>query len=156
MTRIVCPPAIVADTIARMRAGGRQRSERVVLWLGRASAPPPACVVEVYEPNQVAAIDYFRLPPASMRALMAHLRIRRLKILAQLHTHPGRAYHSEVDDEWAIVRHVGALSLVLPYFAASTTVDNFLEQAMTYELSAANEWLHVPNRGRAAPIEVRA
>jgi hypothetical protein len=81
---------------------------------------------------------------------------RRLKILAQLHTHPGRAYHSEVDDEWAIVRHVGALSLVLPYFAASTTVDNFLEQAMTYELSAANEWLHVPNRGRAAPIEVRA
>lgn len=154
MTRIVCPRAILFETIARLRNGGL-RNERVVLWLGKASAAPPEPVAEVYEPEQITAIDYFRLPPPSMRALMAHLRTRRLKILAQLHTHPGRAYHSEVDDEWAIVRHVGALSLVLPRFAAATTVENFLVQAMTYELSSANEWLHVPNHGPSGRIEIR-
>jgi proteasome lid subunit RPN8/RPN11 len=155
VTRIVCPRAILFETIARLRNGGLQRKERVVLWLGKVSAAPPEPVAEVYEPEQITAIDYFRLPPPSMRALMAHLRTRRLKILAQLHTHPGRAYHSEVDDEWAIVRHVGALSLVLPRFAATTTVENFLVQAMTYELSPTNEWLHVPNHGPSGRIEIR-
>lgn len=155
MSSIVCTPAILADTIARLRAGARLREERVVLWLGKSSAQPPAPVLEVYEPAQVTAIDFFRLPPPSMQALMSHLRVTRRKIVAQVHSHPGRAFHSEVDDEWAIIRHIGALSLVLPRFAAATTPDNFLDEAMTYELSPANEWLHVPNRGPAARLTVR-
>jgi hypothetical protein len=156
MTGIVCTPAILTATIARLRRGGALGEERVVLWLARASAQPPVPVTEVYEPDQIAAVDYFRLPPASMQALMRHLRTKRFKIVAQVHSHPGRAFHSEVDDEWAIIRHRGALSLVLPRFADATTADNFFDQAMVYELSAANEWLLVPNSGPHARIEVRS
>lgn len=154
MTTIVCAPGILTETIACLRRGGAVGEERVVLWLARASAPAPARVTEVYEPEQITAVDYFRLPPASMQILMRRLRVGRLKVVAQVHSHPGRAFHSEVDDEWAILRHRGALSLVLPRFAATTDADNFLIEAKIYELSAANEWALVPSRGQHCRIEV--
>lgn len=155
MTRVQCSRPVVADTIAALQRGGRAGEERVVLWLARATAQGPLVpIAEVYEPQQVTAVDYFRLPRASMEALMTHLRTKRFKIVAQVHSHPGRAFHSDVDDEWAIVRHTGALSLVLPDFARDTTVANFLEVAMTYRLSPRNEWLHVPNHGPQTCLEI--
>lgn len=146
MTTVKCSSQIIEESIAVLRKGMVRGEERVILWLGR-DQPNAYRIAEIYEPEQVTDVDYFRIPPESMRALMSHLRKNRLKIIAQLHTHPGRAFHSLADDRWAIIRHVGALSLVLPYFAAKTTPKNFLDEVMTYELSPVNEWLHVDNRG---------
>jgi proteasome lid subunit RPN8/RPN11 len=147
MTSVVCTSELLRETIALLRRGGELAEERVVLWLARSTAHDPAPIAEVYEPAQLTDVDYFRLPPESIRRLMIHLRATRRKIAAQIHTHPGRAFHSEADAEWAIIRHVGALSLVLPRFAESTTPSNFLREVVTYEYSAKGEWLHRPNRG---------
>jgi hypothetical protein len=155
MTRVLCTRAIFADTIARLQQGGRRGHERLVLWLARDGSVPVA-ICEVHEPEQETAMDSFYLPPPSMRAVMQHLRHNRLRIVAQVHSHPGAAFHSSADDRWAIVRHVGALSLVLPRFAASTTPDNFLHEAKVYALSPANTWLEVPAFGRDAPIGATA
>lgn len=127
-----------------------------MFWLASAALRTPAAVVEVYEPEQVADVDYFRLPPATMRSLMDHLRETRRRIVAQIHTHPGRAFHSDVDAEWAIIRHVGALSLVLPRFAISTTPENFLDQVMTYECAPNGDWTHCSNIGPAARVLIVA
>ncbi|ACS40458.1 MULTISPECIES: Mov34/MPN/PAD-1 family protein [Methylobacteriaceae] len=154
MTAVACTAAILAETLDRLRVGGRRGEERAVLWLARSASAAPTPVQEVYEPEQATAEDYFHLPPASMRALMGHLRAHRLKIVAQVHTHPGRAFHSEADDAWAIVRHRGALSLVLPRFAATATPGTFLEEAMVYELSDAGLWEHVRRPGERIRIEV--
>jgi hypothetical protein len=146
---------MLARTIDILRAGGARSEERVVLWLGPVSGiREPMPVTEVYEPDQIADIDYFKLPPASLRGLMNHLRGARLKILAQVHSHPGRAFHSEADNEWAIIRHVGALSLVLPEFARNTTPANFTEQAVSYRLSGKNEWVRVLTSGSDGCIGV--
>jgi hypothetical protein len=138
---------MLARTIDILRAGGARSEERVVLWLGPVSGiREPMPVTEVYEPDQIADIDYFKLPPASLRGLMNHLRGARLKILAQV--------HSEADNEWAIIRHVGALSLVLPEFARNTTPANFTEQAVSYRLSGKNEWVRVLTSGSDGCIGV--
>jgi hypothetical protein len=68
------------------------------------------------------------------------LRDRDLMVAAQVHTHPHEAFHSAADDRWAIVRHVGALSLVLPDFAQKTSIDSFLNEAAVFRLSDRNEW----------------
>ena len=151
MTRILCTRAIFADTIARLQQGGRRGHERLVLWLAR-DGSEPLPISEVYEPEQETAKDSFYLPPRSMRAVMQHLRRNRLRIVAQVHSHPGAAFHSVADDRWAIVRHVGALSLVLPRFAVSTTPDNFLHEAKVYALSPTNQWLEIAALGADAPI----
>jgi hypothetical protein len=154
MMRIICPTSIIQETLELLRRGGARGEERVALWLSGAAPRTPARVLEIYEPDQIAEVDYFRLPPASMRALMAHLTATRRRIIAQIHTHPGRAYHSTVDAEWAIVRHVGALSLVLPKFAASTTPANFLRQVKIYEYSAEGAWVLKPGSGPKAVMEI--
>lgn len=157
MTAVTCTPGSLIRTIEILQAAGQMSKERVVLWLAPASAMrQPMPVVEVYEPHQITDVDYFRLPPESLRALMSHLRSERLKIVAQVHSHPGRAFHSEADDEWAIVRHVGALSLVLPHFGRGTTPANFADRAVTYELSADDRWVRVPNIGPVGRIGVQS
>jgi hypothetical protein len=39
-------------------------------------------------------------------------------LAGQIHAHPDRAYHSEADDELALIRLPGGLSIVVPRFAA--------------------------------------
>ena len=154
MSGVSAHQGILIDTITALRAAGARSEERVVLWLALAhDSGATRRVVEVYEPAQIADVDYFRLPQDSLRSLMAHLRGRRLMIVAQVHSHPGRAFHSDVDDDWAIVRHTGALSLVLPRFARDVTVENFAELAATYELSPANQWLPVSTADRVEMSE---
>lgn len=156
MSTVICTPEMLSTTIAILRRGGERREERAVLWLSTGILRTPATVVEVYEPDQIAEFDHFRLAPASMRTLMKHLRSTRRRIVAQVHSHPKRAFHSDVDAEWAIVKHVGALSLVLPRFAATTTTENFLEEVMTYEYTAAGDWSLCQNAGPRARLVVTA
>lgn len=40
-----------------------------------------------------------------------------LQLFAQIHSHPGVAYHSDTDDAYPIVTVVGGLSIVVPNFA---------------------------------------
>lgn len=130
----------ISETIHLLREAGRK--ECVLLWLGRREAGVQR-IVEVYRPLQKNSIDYFEIPREGMAALMERLRSQSLYVASQVHTHPGRAFHSPTDDRWAIVRHAGALSVVLPDFAKSTTVDNFLEQAAVYQLDSLNSWNEV-------------
>lgn len=42
----------------------------------------------------------------------------KLTLAAQIHSHPGRAYHSETDDRYPIVTVLGGTSIVVPDFGA--------------------------------------
>ena len=42
-------------------------------------------------------------------------------VKAQIHTHPGEAFHSASDDRWPIVSQAGFISIVLPNFAIGRT-----------------------------------
>jgi proteasome lid subunit RPN8/RPN11 len=133
------PRSVISVTLAAFQKAGALRRECVVLWLGRRTHSEIA-VVQAYVPAQVAEEDFFEIPRASMAALFQVLRDRELMVAAQVHTHPHEAFHSTADDRWAIVRHVGALSLVLPDFAQKTSVDSFLNEAAVFRLSDRNEW----------------
>jgi hypothetical protein len=115
--------------------------ERLVLWTGDPAVSAHASGLVV--PPQEADIDYFHVPPIGMRAVFEALRPNRHAVLAQVHSHPGVAFHSEADDEWAIVRYEGALSIVVPYFASATTPETFLEDAAVFVLGADDVWHEV-------------
>ncbi len=138
-TRVVAPARVLVPSLVALQEVGREGSECVVLWLAKRTADT-INVEEVYKPAQVAAADVFRIPRESIAALFDVLRRGGLMVAAQVHTHPKDAFHSAADDRWAIVRHVGALSLVLPHFAQRTTPETFLEDAAVFRLSPDNEW----------------
>lgn len=138
---------LVRRTLAHLQSGGRRGEEVVLLWLGRRRAGS-IHIEKLWIPDQRAGSDYFEIPEESMEALFQELRRHRLFVAAQVHTHPRQAFHSYADDVWAIVRHSGALSLVLPYFALETEVDTFVHDTVLFVLSPTNEWTEVPAADR--------
>lgn len=129
----------VESTLGFLTAAGQRHIECIVLWLGKRNGDQVR-VEEAYLPDQVAEEDMFHIPQPSMTKLYAHLRAKRLMVAAQVHSHPHEAFHSLADDRWAIIRHEGALSLVVPYFASRTTVANFLDQTKVFEFSSSLTW----------------
>jgi biotin carboxylase len=140
-------------SLAHFRRAARRRSECVVLFLGRRVGATIE-VVDVVRPQQEAGLDFFHIPPQAMRRLFNKLRKNRLMVAAQAHTHPARAFHSEADDHWAIIRHHGALSIVLPYFAKATTCDSFVSDIALFKYSEANQWEEVPPKQIPLHLEV--
>ncbi len=130
---------IVGDTISKLQRVGLRQAEGIVLWLG-AQHDGVVRVEEAYEPEYHSEKDYFRIPPTGMARLLSYLGDSGLHIIAQVHTHPEEAFHSRADDTWAIVRHLGALSLVLPYFAKHTSIENFLTEAAVFCLAENGQW----------------
>jgi proteasome lid subunit RPN8/RPN11 len=143
MTLLRCPAGLVEQTLESLRAAGQRGTEGVVLWLAQRPLVDGAVIFEAFVPEYTARADVFRIPPSAMTALMAHLRTQKLALAAQVHSHPELAFHSQADDAWAIVRHEGALSIVVPHFAQGVTADNFLAKTATFRLSAEDRWLPV-------------
>jgi proteasome lid subunit RPN8/RPN11 len=132
---------LIDQTLDELQRGGGKGHERVVLWLGIPGAIVK--VTELFVPQQTTASDYFHISREGMAQLMRHLREGDLMIAAQVHSHPEEAFHSKADDYWAIIRHVGALSFVLPHFALETRADSFLADAVLFELNEHNQWIEV-------------
>ena len=123
---------------------GSPDKEKVILWLGK-KEQDAYLVQEVFTPIQITEEDHFTIPPEGMAELMQKLRSTRKMLVAQVHTHPFEAYHSLADDKWAIVRHVNAYSIVVPWFCSTTVASNFIENAASYVLSSSNEWVETIN-----------
>lgn len=151
MRRLLVGRAILRTTLEALQVPGRAGREGVVLWLGEPSQEALR-VAKVHVPAQHATNDMFKIPRASVMALLDLVGSTGLSVVAQVHTHPMAAFHSTADDTWAIVRHEGALSVVLPRFALDTDVVGFWRDAAVFQLSAANQWLEVPQARRASVL----
>lgn len=59
-------------------------------------------------------------------------------VAGQIHSHPDRAYHSDADDELAIVQLPGGLSIVVPYFGRGG-VAAYVSWSV-HQLTADGQW----------------
>lgn len=117
--RIVIDRAVVQSTLRTLRQFGEHRLEGLVLWLGKIE-PGKAHVIRAFTPDQHPVSDedgvgYF-VRGDTLFELNRGLEETGLRLIAQVHSHPGRAYHSKTDDRYAIVTVDGGLSLVVPNF----------------------------------------
>lgn len=123
-----------------LRKVGSTRREGMVLWAGIAEGNS-FDVTELLIPNQHSLITpdgvCVVVDAAEMHRLNVHLFKSRLRIIAQIHSHPSEAYHSSTDDEYAIATTIGSFSLVVPDFAKREF--SFAETAI-YRLISNGEW----------------
>jgi len=150
---IVITPFLVTETLDLLRKAGERHLESVVLWLGRRTEDRIS-VTEPYVPAHTADCDYFRIPSHAISDLLSHLTTTGTFVAAQVHTHPKEAFHSRPDDKWAIVRHEGALSLVVPYFARKTEANNFLDRIAAFRLNSGNIWEELSPQDRESLIQI--
>lgn len=150
---ITVPVRMARKTLDILRKSGTRGVEGVTLWLARRTDTEIA-VAEVYTPEHEADSDYFHIPRHAMSALLRHLGETETFIAAQVHSHPCEAFHSLADDKWAIVRHEGALSLVVPDFAVHTLNHNFIDEVAAFRLAHNNIWRELAEAERRAAIRI--
>ena len=110
---------VVDTTISALRKFGTRRLEGLVLWLGNVEFDK-ARVVRAFIPDQHPlssedGMGYF-VGGETLFELNRALAQTGLRLIAQVHSHPEEAYHSAVDDRYAIVTADGGFSLVVPNF----------------------------------------
>jgi hypothetical protein len=117
--RIDVDREVVHDTLRVLKEFGSRHLEGLVLWLGKLEEGR-AHVTLAFTPEQEGissddGLAYF-VSGEALFQLNQSLAESGLRLIAQVHSHPQEAYHSEADDEYAIVTEDGGLSLVVPDF----------------------------------------
>ena len=117
----VALPRSVADrTHAHLRATGRRGLEGIALWAGVQDGAAFS-IREALLPEQQGIRSEHGLAVMvhgpELQRINLHLYRNGLRLLAQVHSHPTHAYHSAMDDEYAIATALGSFSIVVPDFA---------------------------------------
>jgi proteasome lid subunit RPN8/RPN11 len=111
--------AVWRETLAQFRTCGRGQNECVVYWVGPAGGQ---LADEAVHPEHLGRSGYYEVDPKWFHRFWVDLDHRGRSVFAQVHTHGGRAFHSDIDDEGAIVQVPGFVSIVLPGFAMNNAV----------------------------------
>jgi hypothetical protein len=113
------PADLIAATEEQLREAGRQVAERFVLWTGRQHERRFA-VETLHVPAQTAyrleSGLCVRVDGPALQELNEWLFANGQRLAVQVHAHPGRAYHSDLDSTFPIVTVLGGLSIVVPDF----------------------------------------
>jgi hypothetical protein len=135
---------LLVYTHATLREYSGADVEAMVLWAGRMSGPAAFEVSAVKVPAQRALRTDSGLAVIidsdELHRLNVWLYQHNLRLIAQLHTHPAAAFHSETDDAIPVVATRGALSLVVPDFARGPAD---IETYAVYRLAEDDTWCPV-------------
>ena len=145
----------VEKMLQTMREFGAHGWEVLVLLLGEIEPTTGhAVVIQAFVPKQKPissedGVGYF-VAGETLFQLNRDLSETGLRLIAQVHSHPQEAYHSEADDRYAIVTAQGGLSLVVPNFGHAPA--DPISWAV-YRLNG-QDWLEVDNKEVASLFEV--
>jgi hypothetical protein len=131
-------PQIAEATVTHLRSKGAHWKEGVVLWRG--TFDPPR-ITDVIVPEQETSAGRFVVPLDERQRISRNLTGTGEMIVAQVHSHPDYAFHSPIDDQEAIPRRVGSLSLVVPDFGSRA---DLLDGAALFRLHQDGSWRHEP------------
>jgi hypothetical protein len=115
--KYVIPEDLYSRTLAALRRAGRDRTESTVYWAGSvfgATATITTLVVPVGPGVRMHRLQV-RVSDQIIAAIDAQMDPPRRVLLAQVHTHAGRAFHSTVDDAFGFDT-LGFISIVVPNF----------------------------------------
>ena len=109
----------IHETVVAIRDAGKAGYELFVLWSGIVDEST-FVVKKVHVPRQESHITenglYVIVSGDELRSISMELYETGQILGAQVHSHPDKAYHSEMDDTYPMVATGGALSIVLPFF----------------------------------------
>jgi len=133
------PTSLLDDTFRQLRDCGRGQAECQVLWVSPWAAPES--INTVVHSKHLARISGFELDSPWINSFWTEISKNQLGVRCQVHSHPGRAYHSLTDDEWPVIHTAGFLSLVVPNFGTGRVC---FEGAYLAELLSDGSWQEVP------------
>ncbi len=138
---------VVANTFGVLRQCGIRALECVVYWTGPSQEE---LVDEVVHPLHHSTAYGYAVDENWLTNFWGRLLLSGRSVKAQVHSHPGTAFHSATDDRWPIVSQSGFVSIVVPNFAAGEPslrdawVGRLGEDGRWRQLSSVEEALDLP------------
>jgi hypothetical protein len=133
------PQRVLDATFDHLRRCGAGRRECQILWTSSWNTMQD--ITGVVHPRHRAHAGGFDLDSTWLNAFWLELAERGEGVRIQVHTHPGEAFHSAIDDAFPIIHTPGFLSLVIPRFAQSHVG---LDDAFLAELGQDGLFREVP------------
>lgn len=137
------PRRMLDESFAIFRSCGGNQRECQLYWLSEWETPLD--LVEVSHPRHTASACGLSIDSGWINKFWNDLSQRRRSVHVQVHTHPGAAFHSAVDDAFPLLCHAGFLSLVIPDFAMGPVG---FERAYLTELQPDGGWSEVAIESR--------
>lgn len=140
-----------------LRGPGERGFEALVVWAGRwldvesgvfavaAALMPPQSGIRT-DDGVAVMVD-----ADALFDMNASLNSHELRLVAQVHTHPGEAYHSATDDRFAVVTARGGISIVVPDFAVLPIE---IGSCAVYRLQSGGSWIQLTTQESVSLIEI--
>jgi proteasome lid subunit RPN8/RPN11 len=116
-----------------------QGHEGIAYLFGRTDGEITLAVTAFRPEAQTTPGSFLVEPPAMARGVRSAVNLS-LQVVAQVHTHPSMAYHSDGDVEGARIRYPGYSSIVLPDYGRSLPR---LDDAAAYFFDRSNTWVQL-------------
>lgn len=119
INKIIVPSTCIDHVYKHLRDAGDQGVECVALWAGNINGNSfevktnmiPAQTAYKIEQGLLYSVD-----GEELHRINVWLYENKMTLIAQIHSHPKEAYHSETDDRYPIMAVVGGFSIVIPDF----------------------------------------
>ena len=151
---LLVPQRLADESQAHLRAVGRSGHEGFALWIGTREGRTFRVDETVIPAQRGLRYDTgvcVRVDSDELFRINRYLYQTGRQLVAQLHSHPTDAYHSETDDTYPIATTAGAFSLVIPDFAIRPFA---LAECAVYRLVPGDGWLAFPPRAVARVIQL--
>jgi proteasome lid subunit RPN8/RPN11 len=154
---IQIPRLLWARAIRDLRRGGEGRRESGAFLLGKIG-PRSARVTDYICYDAIDANAYqggaIAFHDSGYSALWDHLKNRQIKVLADVHTHPGADVgQSSIDRRHPMMPIVGHTAMIVPHFAHASWWS--LRAVGVYEYLGKFEWrTHEPSRKRRVRLSL--
>lgn len=109
------PRAIIAETELHLQRHALVNEEGLVVWSG-VLEKDARIVRTCLHPRQRCTVVGVDVPIEEAQRINEVLNEMDETLLAQIHSHPGDAFHSYTDNNFAITFTLGFVSIVVPFF----------------------------------------
>jgi len=116
------PKTIIAETESHLRKHALLNEEGIIVWSG--VIEKEAKIVRMcLHPRQHCTAVGVDVPIEEAQRINEVLNEMDETLLAQIHSHPGDAFHSYTDNNFAITFTLGFVSIVVPFFGRQGVSD---------------------------------
>lgn len=144
--KVILPFSLIEYVYNHLRSAGENEVECVALLIGVISDS----VFEIKNSIIPAQTGYkvergllYSVEGEELYRINKWLYEHKMTLMAQVHSHPGEAYHSETDDRYPIVAVVGGLSIVIPDFGFRHIS---ISDWAVYRLMPSQGWLQLSEK----------
>lgn len=151
---IYLPKKLAVTAIEALFSAGRRGVEGVALWAGKSDGKcfhVEKTIVPRQEAGSVEDGLIYVVEGDELHRIALDLYDNKQQLIAQIHSHPGAAYHSKTDDMYPIVTVLGGVSVVVPNFARGGV--NLLEWAV-YRLLPDTNWTEQDTKQKTMLIKI--